>query len=78
MRIILTKGENETRLRQPKGAVVVSIHGGEGIARVVTYADISSNDVLEKVESEITVEIEAAEMEPDILRLNGKRKIRLI
>jgi hypothetical protein len=77
MRIILTKEENEARLRNPKGAVTVSIHGGDGIARVAAYADISSKDALEKVESESTVEVEAAKIDPSVLPRYGPREIRL-
>jgi hypothetical protein len=77
MKIILTKEENEARLRNPRGAIVATIHGGDGIAHVAVYTDTSSTEALEKVESEITVEVEAAKMEPRALPLFGGRQIRI-
>jgi len=59
MRIILTKEENEARLRKPKGAVMVWIDGSDGIACVFEYADLSGNGAHENVELKIPVEVEA-------------------
>jgi hypothetical protein len=77
MRIILTNEENAARLRNPKSAVVVCIHGSDGIARVAAYPDVSGKGVLEKAESEIQVEVENLEEQPIPFPLNAIRKIIL-
>ena len=78
MRIILTKEENEARLRKPKGAVTVRIHGSDEIARVAVYADVSGSGALEKLESEIPVEIEeTATWQPREYVIAPKRQIKL-
>jgi hypothetical protein len=77
MKIVLNMSENDARLSNPKGSIVISINGNDQTARVAVYSDISSHGILEKVDSRVPVEVEGAEGQPSGFLLDAKRKIRL-